>query len=185
MRTRIVIVEEYNEQWPAWFTIIATVLQKTLTNLPLDIVHVGSTSVKGLKSKPIIDIDIIAVKSNYQQIIEKLARLGYIHEGTLGIEGREAFRLENTELLEQLPSHHLYLCYPDSKGLEDHLYLKEYLNRNPEVIQKYGALKEQLAKQFRTDIDGYMHGKSKLISLMIEKAKKEIILEQLYPYMKV
>jgi len=185
MRTRIVIVEEYNEHWPTWFTTIVTVFQKALANLPLDIVHVGSTSIKGLKSKPIIDIDIIAYQSNFKQIVAKLAHLGYVHEGTLGIEGREAFRLENKNLLDQLPTHHVYLCYPGSKGLEDHLYLKEYLNRNPEAVQKYGDLKAQLAKQFRTDIDGYMDGKSKLISSMIEEAKTEIILEQLYPYLKV
>lgn len=184
LNTRIIAIEEYNEQWSTWFTSIATFLRNMLTDLPLDIVHVGITSVKGLKSKPIIDIDIIARRSNYQQIIDKLAQLGYVHEGTLGIEGREAFGLENKDLVNQLPSHHLYLCHPGSKGLENHLYLKEYLKVHPDAVQQYGSLKETLAKQFRTDIDSYIDGKSNLINLMIENARKEIILEEVYPYLK-
>lgn len=184
MHTKIVIVEKYQKTWKEWFESIKEILQSILKDLVWDIIHVGSTSIPGLKSKPIIDIDIVAKKSEYPQIIAKLQDLGYIHQGNLGIEGREAFSLQNTQLYSKLPRHHLYLCYPESNGLKDHLYLKEFLKIHPEFVQRYGDLKENLARLYLNDIDRYMEGKNSLIKLMIAQAHKEIHLDQLYDFYK-
>lgn len=58
--------------------------------------HVGSTSVKGLWAKPIIDIDVVISDNKLlPQVIYKLKHIGYQYEGNLGIEGREVFRYDN------------------------------------------------------------------------------------------
>lgn len=180
--SKTIIVEDYNPQWKDWFESIKGTLIRTLNGLVLDIIHVGSTSIIGLKSKPIIDIDIVAYKSEFQIVIEKLHEIGYIHIGNLGIADREAFQRENIELQLNLPNHHLYLCFPGSKGLENHLFLKEYLNLHPKTVQEYGLLKERLAKEYPHDIDGYMNGKSYFIESVITNAKNEIKLDKLYTF---
>jgi len=70
-------------------------LQTVLGNYAIAIEHVGSTSVEGLAAKPIIDIDIvISDYSVLEEVVRRLSKIGYEHEGNLGIEGREAFRYE-------------------------------------------------------------------------------------------
>ena len=46
----------------------------------------------GLAAKPVIDLDVLVLPENFQVAIERLAALGYAHEGDKGIGGREAFR---------------------------------------------------------------------------------------------
>ena len=66
----------------------------------------GSTSVQGLSAKPIIDIDlVIAIDTDLSEVIQELAVIGYVHEGNLGIEGREAFDYSGKEHLQD---HQIY-----------------------------------------------------------------------------
>ena len=52
MKTSKVIVTPYNEEWEADFLAIKSELEGALGNLIISIEHVGSTSVKGMSSKP-------------------------------------------------------------------------------------------------------------------------------------
>ena len=64
-----------------------------LGNYAIAIEHVGSTSVKGLAAKPVIDIDIVILDySVLEEVVRRLSKIGYEHEGNLGIKGREAVR---------------------------------------------------------------------------------------------
>ena len=60
-----IIVEDYNPEWKLQFEALKNLLQQHLQGLFISIEHVGSTSVEGLAAKPIIDLDIISLKSNY------------------------------------------------------------------------------------------------------------------------
>ena len=51
------VVVEYDKEWPQDFLKIKTELQKAITVMS-NIQHVGSTSIPGMKAKPIIDIDV-------------------------------------------------------------------------------------------------------------------------------
>lgn len=53
---RKVEVKPYNECWNSMFEVEANLLYKIFGSEIIDIHHIGSTSVKGLKAKPIIDI---------------------------------------------------------------------------------------------------------------------------------
>jgi GrpB-like predicted nucleotidyltransferase (UPF0157 family) len=110
-------------------------------------------------AKPIIDISVVVPKrSDVQTGISRLATLGYVHRGDLGIEGREA--LKNPE---GLPKHNLYLCARDSVALANHLTIRDYLRAHPEAASEYGELKKRLAERFPNDIDGYIDGKTTML----------------------
>jgi GrpB-like predicted nucleotidyltransferase (UPF0157 family) len=59
--------------------------------LAVVIEHVGSTAVPGLAAKPVIDLVVVVEPENVQPSIDRLAAIGYVHQGNLGVEGREAF----------------------------------------------------------------------------------------------
>jgi GrpB-like predicted nucleotidyltransferase (UPF0157 family) len=120
---------------------------------------VGSTSVPGLAAKPIIDISVVVrEKLDVPAAISRLATLGYVHRGNLGIDGREAF-----DSPEGLPIHNLYLCPHNSPALANHLAVRDYLRTHPEAATEYGELKKRLAKEFPDDIDSYIDGKTDML----------------------
>ena len=108
MQMRRVIVLPYDESWNQAFEDIKNEIENALGDLIVGIEHVGSTSVKGMSAKPCIDLDIIIKDySVFDAVVDRLATIGYIHEGDLGIKDREAFKyLDKLHLM----AHHLYVC---------------------------------------------------------------------------
>ena len=89
------LIQDYQEQWVNDFDRIKKTLEENISSKDIQIEHIGSTSVKNLAAKPIIDIDIIYEKpALFNQIKKGLKKMGYFHNGDQGIEGREVFKLE-------------------------------------------------------------------------------------------
>ena len=161
MKTKHVVVVPYDEKWEQDFKEIAFELQDAIGELVLEVEHVGSTSVKGLSAKPIIDIDVVIQDDSvFGEVVSALAKIGYQQEGNLGIEGREAFRYDGKEHLRK---HHLYVCSKNSVELHRHLVFRDYLREHPEAVKKYSKIKEDAAKRFPDSIDQYMAYKSSYI----------------------
>lgn len=171
MRTKKVIVLPYDATWKTAFEDIKREIQYALADLIIGIEHVGSTSVEGLSAKPCIDIDIIIQDyTSFDKIGKKLANIGYVHEGNLGIENREAFRYSNKP---HLMAHHLYVCPQNSKELHRHITFRDFLRNNPEAARQYGQIKETAAQLFPDDIDQYMAYKSPCIAELYKKCGLE------------
>lgn len=166
MAKRVVVVT-YNEQWKTDFETIKQYLLPVVEDIIISIEHIGSTSVEGLSAKPIIDIDIVIKDySVVDSVIGKLASLGYIHEGNLGIKDREAFDYKGNI---DLPKHHLYVCPEFSAELHKHITFRDYLRNNPDAVQKYSKVKEEGAKLFPDSIDDYIAYKSPCIEEIYKK----------------
>ncbi len=161
MVTKHVVVLPYDERWKQDFQAIKNEIQDALGQLALAIEHVGSTSVKGLSAKPIIDIDVIIEDSSLLgSVISSLAAIGYHHEGDLGIAGREAFKYEGKDHLQK---HHLYVCPKDSVELKRHIAFRNYLRSHPEAVREYSQIKEEGARIYPNDIEKYIEHKTSFI----------------------
>ena len=166
MKTARVTVKPYDEKWSADFEAIRLELQGALGKLALAIEHVGSTSVVGLSAKPCIDIDVVIEDySVLDEVVRALSNIGYVHEGDLGISGREAFDYSDKP---HLAKHHLYVCPKDSAELKRHLAFRDFLRCNSAAVQKYSRIKEEAARLFPNDIDGYIAYKSPCIEELYE-----------------
>lgn len=170
MRTEEVIVLSYQESWKDDFEKITQELRAVLGELAIRIEHVGSTAVEGLAAKPIIDIDVvIAQETDLSMVVEKLASIGYVHEGNLGIEGREAFAYSGKEYLQ---CHHLYVCPKNSLELKRHLAFRDYLRSHPDAVAIYGATKMKAAQLFPKNIESYMAYKASVIEEIYKELEK-------------
>lgn len=135
-----------------------------ISDLALDIVHVGSTSIEGMGAKPIIDMDIVVSDmGDLDAIASRLGRIGYIHQGDLGIEGREAFSLD----YEHKHAHNLYLVTVGSTTYRNHMLLMIHLTENPEAFRRYNNLKMGLAKSSES-VELYWRSKTELILEFLE-----------------
>lgn len=161
MVTKHVVVLPYDEQWGQDFINIKAELTGAIGQLALRIEHVGSTSVQGLSAKPIIDIDVVIKDYTiFGEVVCVLEKIGYRHEGNLGIVGREAFKYDGKEHLRK---HHLYVCPEDSPELKRHIAFRDYLLNHPDAIREYSHIKEEGARLYPYDIEGYIEHKSPFI----------------------
>ena len=162
MKTSRVTVLPYDKAWKPAFEAIKAEVEAALGELAVAVEHVGSTSVEGMSAKPCIDLDVvIADYGALPEAVARLAAIGYVHEGNLGIEGREAFDYTDKP---HLCKHHLYVCPRDSRELRRHVVFRDYLRAHPEAAAKYSAVKEEAARLYPDDIDGYMNHKAGVIA---------------------
>ena len=161
MNTKRVVVLPYDPKWKSDFENIRREIESAIGDLIVGIEHVGSTSVEGLSAKPCIDIDVVIKDySVFDEVIEKLGAIGYIYEGNLGIENREAFKYLDKP---HLKTHHLYVCPQQSEELYRHITFRDFLRRTPEAVKRYSAVKEKAAQLFPNDIEKYIAYKSPCI----------------------
>lgn len=165
-----IIIVDYDPAWPKLFKELRTPVARVFGDLALTIEHVGSTSVPGLAAKPIIDMDIVVESASYiSKATERLATLGYLHQGNLGILGREAFLCPPST-----PCHHLYVCPKDSVALRRHLSFRNYLIKHPDQAQRYGLLKRQLAVKFSNDREAYTNAKDEYIQAITDLGLRDL-----------
>jgi GrpB-like predicted nucleotidyltransferase (UPF0157 family) len=155
----VIVVDDYDPDWPRRFEVLRARVWPVLADVAVRIEHVGSTSVPGLAAKPIIDLSVVvAARGDVPAAIERLASLGYRHQGNLGIDDRDAF-----DHPVDVPRHHLYVCPEGTIGLINQIAVRDYLRAQPEASRRYGELKKRLAAAFPHDIDSYVFGKTDFI----------------------
>ena len=161
-----VIIVDYDLNWPGLFQSLRKRIADALGDIAAAIEHVGSTAVPGLAAKPIIDIDVLlASETMLPAAIERLASLGYLHRGNLGIPEREAFFAPAND-----PPHHLYVCPPSSAEFRRHMAFRDCLRAHPKDAKIYGELKTALAERFREDRSAYNNAKSEFVADLTSRA---------------
>jgi len=165
---RKVEVKPYNEQWPLMFEEEAHTLYEIFDSEMIDIHHIGSTSVNGLKAKPIIDI--MPVVRDIHQIDAfnmAMTTIGYDPKGENGIVGRRYFQKGG-----DTHTYHVHMYEWDNPEVERHIAFRDYLRAHPSDAKKYSDLKEALAQRFPYDIASYIKGKEQLALEIDRKALK-------------
>lgn len=164
-----IVVKEYNQNYPLKFEEEKKLLIPLLKESLVEIFHIGSTAVPGLKSKPIIDI---MISVNSLEEVDKKQRefenIGYEYLGEFGIKGRRYLRKGGDERTHQIHIFHK----DDQENLVRHLAVRDYLNAHKNIADEYGKLKINLALKYPYDIDGYCDGKEEFVRLLEQDAFK-------------
>lgn len=163
---RKVEVTPYKEQWISLFEEEASKLYEIFGSEIIHIHHIGSTSVKGLKAKPIIDI--MPVVKNINRVDEfntVMVSIGYEPKGENGLSGRRYFQKGGDNR-----THHIHIYELENPQIERHLAFRDYLREHPDTVKKYGNLKEELSQRFSYDINSYINGKEQLVLEIERKA---------------
>jgi len=157
----------YNEKWAAMFEEEAHFLKKVFGNLIITFEHFGSTSVKGMKAKPVIDMMAIVKEiGQVDRFNEEMISYGYDPAGEWGIPGRRLFRKGGNNR-----THHIHFYEQGNLQIARHLILREYLRVQSEEAERYSKFKEELAGRYRTTSE-YSHEKKDFVSEMEQRALK-------------
>lgn len=166
----LIEVVDYDPQWPELFLAEEKDLRQAFGVSLITLEHVGSTSVPGLASKPVVDIQaIVRAIPEAQMAIPFLAKLGY-EQGVFARdpESRLFFKKFNAD---RILTHHLHVYEPNHVALSQHLLFRDYLCSHPEEAMRYSDLKQKLAQQYRHERVAYSHAKTEYIEAVLAKAR--------------
>lgn len=133
--------------------------------------HVGSTSIKGIKSKPIIDIlvltdDLDDFKTFTESEVEGQT---YTVKKEQTSSGDYLIRKEEDGKVKAFI--HAYKT-GDENGLSLILF-RDYLNEHEGSRIEYENIKTKLYEEYKDDRKQYTAGKNEFITKIIDKAKKQ------------
>ncbi|HEY0029304.1 MAG TPA: GrpB family protein [Bacteroidia bacterium] len=163
-------LSEYNPNWQGIFLKEKNLLENVL---PPDsqIEHIGSTSIKDLCAKPIIDI-LCGLKSFLipTELIDGIVGLNYeyVEEYNAIIPERRYFRKTGEH------NFHIHLVQNGGGFWKRHILFRDFLRKNEIIKNEYASLKRQLARKDWINGNEYAAAKTKFIKAIEERAKQEM-----------
>lgn len=165
---RKVEVVQHNPNWRSLFDIESAHITVALGKNVMAIHHIGSTAITAIYAKPIIDILVeVRLIDKVDASNPEMQLLGYECMGEFGILNRRFFLKNNPTGIR---THHVHIFSSNFAQIDRHLAFRDYMNTHPESAQKYSELKQELAKNYPNDIEGYMDGKNEFIREIDRKA---------------
>jgi len=167
-RGTVSLVSDHNT-WSQLFDAEKNSLEKILGDNVVAIKHVGSTAIKGVLAKPIIDIRIamrLFDDKKLKHIEQILNSLGYtrMHD----FPGRIFF----AKGPEEKRTYYISLVKEDDEREWDNTILfRDYLRNHEEAREAYNQLKQTLLKKYADNRTLYTKGKEDFIENIIYKAK--------------
>ncbi len=161
-----IIISNYNPDWPLAFQKEEGLLIRALGDVVLKVHHIGSTSVPGLKAKPIIDIILeVTDLDALDQRNAELEQLGYEVKGEYGIPRRRYFRKGS-----ERRTHHIHSFQTGDSNIERHVAFRDYLIAHPDIAEEYAQLKIAIARRCDGDMGRYCDEKDAFVKLHEQKA---------------
>ena len=150
---------------PAWaerFRAERTELERAVGGRVLAIEHIGSTSISGIRAKPIVDIGI-AVESfeAARATVPPIEALDYVYRGEHGIAGRHFFQKGDPR------EFNLHMLEITSEEWQRHIAFRDYLRSHRDAALEYEALKQELARRHANDVEAYAEAKTPFVRRII------------------
>ncbi len=163
----MIVVVEYDPAWAGRFATLRALYAGAMAAAGVPVVaieHVGSTSVRGLAAKPIIDCDIVVDQTQVAAASTVLASLGFTPLGELGIPERWAFKEPAS-----LAGTNTYVIVDGSLSLRNHLGLRDALRADAALRDEYAAVKRAAGAR-AANIDEYGQAKTAVIQKILAAA---------------
>jgi len=160
----------HREEWSHKFMREKQLLSEVLKEYFLHIEHIGSTAVKDIVAKPIIDIGILIDSvDNVPNIIELLSKLQYSYQGEYGLPGRHFF------IKGKPREFHLHIVDDNTDHWGKWLAFREILKKDEDVRRRYQDLKYRLLEMYQFDREKFTMGKSAFINSIVSKNFKPLL----------
>ena len=127
LKKGLVQLLDYTPEWTTLYDKERHYINSHIGDLALDIQHIGSTSIPGLKAKPIIDIAIKVKSPSKVQICAKiLTEAGFINRGDTEGQGGYLLVKEKAPLIR---THHIHIVSLKDPQWRNYLIFRELLSR--------------------------------------------------------
>lgn len=163
-----VFLVPWTEEWEKEFLLEKEKIHNALINKILSIHHIGSTSVRNLSSKPILDIAIVipSFKIGLECVVP-LEQLGYTYRGSDLLPDRHYFNKGEPR------THQIHMYESGNRYLIEQMSFRDYLSNNETARLQYEKLKRELANQNSKNKHKYADEKTEFVKNILKKISEE------------
>lgn len=149
---------DYDSSWPDKFMEIKKFLMDIFGPKAVSIEHIGSTSVPGMKAKPLIDV-LVEVRGIATLEDEKARMIAAGYEYGENYIAPDSFIFFRTDL-EGEKLENIHVLVQGSAKSRQFLVMRDYLRFHPERARAYSDLKEKNAALHPDDYPAYRAAKA-------------------------
>ena len=143
-------------------------LWTVLDGVAVDIQHVGSTAIRHIHAKPIIDLAVgVRNLDDITPLISRLEEIGVIYRNE-DHPGQQLFVMGDFE--NEIRTHHIHVVEVSNPAWRNYILFRDYLNDHPEKAALYNTLKQKLFAKHADNRGAYTLGKQELISELLKEA---------------
>lgn len=155
----------FNKSWGAIFRSAANELRSQLGSRALEIQHIGSTAVDGLRGKPVVDIMVGVAESDLDEEMLHRRLVGYQSFGEAGVPGRLYFRRR------EHAATNVHVVTYAGKLWRDNILLRDYLRAHSEEAVRYARAKDQIVEAGTHTLLAYSAAKHEIIQDLLAHAQ--------------
>ncbi|MET3322393.1 UNVERIFIED_ORG: GrpB-like predicted nucleotidyltransferase (UPF0157 family) [Peribacillus simplex] len=162
-----VFLVPWTNDWEKEFLLEKERIREVIGQNILAVHHIGSTAIKHLSAKPIIDIAIeVKEFQDGEKCVTALETLGYSYKGTNVLPDRYYFNKGEPR------SHQIHMYQSGNKYLLEQLDFRDYLRNNETARIEYKMLKQILSRVNKNNKHKYADDKTKFVKSILESIKK-------------
>ena len=169
MKRGTVYLEPHQTEWERSAEETMRTLKSILGREAADIQHIGSTSIKTISAKPIIDIAVAV--NDYEPILRKRNVLEKADIIFRFDERPEQLLFVMGDFENDTRSHHIHVVLYGSDEWNNYINFRDYLNTHIASAKEYEAVKLRLAGQYPDDRIAYTDGKQEVIDKLLAEAR--------------
>ncbi len=168
MKRGTVYLEPHQADWEQTAEETIYTLKSILGDIASDIQHIGSTSVKAISAKPIIDIAVAV--NDYELILDKRYMLEKADIIFRFDERPEQLLFVMGDFEKDTRSHHIHVVLYCSDEWNNYINFRDYLNTHIAAAREYEEVKLRLAERYPDDRIAYTDGKQGVIDRLLDEA---------------
>ena len=165
---------DHEKEWETEAARTVAVLKSILGDVAADIRHIGSTAIRSIKAKPIIDIAVAV--DDFEKVLSlqsELLKHGFYYRPNSNLGEQLLFAKGSLyDGTGDMQTHFIHIVRTNSIDFINYINFRDYLNNNPSVAKEYENLKVSLALQAPVDSgrEKYLKGKHGFIVYTLRKA---------------
>ncbi|PKR77293.1 hypothetical protein CEY16_11185 [Halalkalibacillus sediminis] len=168
IRNNELFLSQPDPEWKKSFLREQSTLEQILGDKVVEIEHIGSTAIAGIKAKPLVDILVgLRTMDDFKSFEhKKLNKEGYYHLGRVNIEGKEVVaKFSDLENLEK--THIVHIVKYQGEWWKAHVEFRDRLNQDEALAKEYEHLKLELAEKFPDDQMAYSEAKKTFVDRIL------------------
>ena len=169
MKRGTVFLEPHLTEWEIAAEGTISTLKSILGSMAADIQHIGSTSIRTISAKPIIDIAVAV--NDYELILSKRDVLEKADIVFRFDERPEQLLFVMGDFKKDTRSHHIHVVLYGSDEWNNYINFRDYLNSNIKAAREYETTKLRLSEQYPDDRIAYTDGKKDIIDRLLAEAR--------------
>ncbi len=169
LKRNTVNLVKFNPEWIDLFNKEKSILEELLGKLALGIEHIGSTAIVGIIAKPVIDIALGIDFSNLNKIKTILENNNWVFRPKFGDINKHLVFAKGNDIER---THYLHLMQYESKGWNEKIIFRDYLNNHEKERYEYEKIKIDAMNKFSNDRKNYTKEKDEFVQRIIDTALK-------------